>query len=538
MTKLKKLTLFIFILSLYFASAQDSISKYKALIKTSPKNSEYYNILAFQYSSFNKDSCFYYANLAYKIAVNQNDSLQIAEALANLGESKTNLGQPDLVIKNYKEALELFINQKAWFQISKILNRMGIFYNDIAEDTLAEKYYKEAINIQYKHNINQKVEYIFNNLATSLYQQNKYKEALLYLDSALIKYKQHNNTKGISYVYANKSYIYMQNKDFSLAQKYLEKSIKLIRANKDEEKKMNAYKLYTMLYMDLGNYKLAKTYADSSYIQTKKFNLIDLDNSVNHLYYLLYKRFNKAEKSLDYLEKVNHINDSLKTAEKRRLISELRVRFDMELNELEIKNLNNINKLNEYKINSQQNWIWILSIGLFILTALLSVIIFLKREKFKAEKKLVQKNIEQIDSFKPIFKKEDLVEDEDSKYITSKLTDEQKEEIADQINNLFEVTKIYLNPDCSISLLEKELETNKTYISQVINEKFEHNFKTILKEYRIKEATILLIKPENKNLTIEGISRMVGFKSKSAFNNAFKSITGVTPSFFQKQNIR
>ncbi len=533
MTTLKNLYLSLFIAFFFVGNAQDSIAYYHSLINKEANNSVYNNLLAFQYSSVNKDSCFYYANIAYNIAVQNKDTLQIAEALANLGESKTELGQADIVIKNYKEALDLFISQKAWFQISKILNRMGILYNDIADDVQAEKYYKEAIQIQYKHKINNKIEYIFNNLATTLYQQDKYQEALTYLDSALVIYKQTKNKKGISYVYANKSYVYILTKDFKKAKNYLDKANILIKENNDQEKLITAYKLYTILYTKLKQYNTAKSYADSSYQQAQKYGFIDIENSVNQLYYILYKSFKKYDMALRYLENVDNIKDSLKTKEKDRLISEIKVRFDMELNEQKIINLNNINKLNKYKINTQKKWIWILSIGLFILIILLVNILLLRRAKFFADKKLIQKNIEQIHIDTQAFNTTDIIED--TKYSSSKLTDKQKQELTNQINHLFNEEKIYLDPNCSISLLEEHLDTNKTYISQVINERFEYNFKTILKEYRIKEATKLLIDPNNDKLTIEAISQLVGFKSKSVFNNAFKSITGVTPSFFQKE---
>lgn len=537
MIKFNKIIIFWFVLFIGNNSfSQDSLFYYNSILQKDSSNIEALNKLAFFYSNLNKDSCFFFANKAYTLAVEKKDTIQIAKALGNIGESKTNLGQPDLVIKKYEEALKLFHSQNDYFQVSRILNRMGIFYNDIADDIQAERYYKEAIKTQYKHGIKEKVEYIFNNLSTSLYQQGKHEEALAYLDSALIIYENLNNSKGISYVYANKAYIYLLKKDYNKTKWFLSKSLNIIIKNNDESKKANIYKIYTFLYINLDNFDLAKKYADSAFYQTKKLNLIDLTNSTYNIYHILYKHFGEYKESLKYLEKFNSINDSLETLEKMRVLTEVRVQFDMELNEQKIKSLNNMNQLNQYKINSQTKWIWGLSFGLVLLSVLLSIILFLKKEKFRAEKKLVQKSIEQIDTVKPLFKKEDLIED-DSKYTTSKLTDEQKEELASQINLLFDEKKVFLNQDCSISLLEKELDTNKTYISQVINEKFEHNFKTILKEYRIKEATRLLIIPENKNLTIEGISQMVGFKSKSAFNTAFKSITGVTPSFFQKENI-
>ncbi|MFD0964577.1 helix-turn-helix domain-containing protein [Pseudofulvibacter geojedonensis] len=41
--------------------------------------------------------------------------------------------------------------------------------------------------------------------------------------------------------------------------------------------------------------------------------------------------------------------------------------------------------------------------------------------------------------------------------------------------------------------------------------------------------------PEISNFTIEVISKMSGFHSKSAFNKAFKNIVGMTPSVYKKE---
>jgi AraC-like DNA-binding protein len=64
----------------------------------------------------------------------------------------------------------------------------------------------------------------------------------------------------------------------------------------------------------------------------------------------------------------------------------------------------------------------------------------------------------------------------------------------------------------------------------------ECNFVTFINSYRIEEAKIILLSNKHSNYTIEAISEIVGFNSKSAFNNAFKNRVGVTPSDYIKQN--
>jgi AraC-like DNA-binding protein len=45
---------------------------------------------------------------------------------------------------------------------------------------------------------------------------------------------------------------------------------------------------------------------------------------------------------------------------------------------------------------------------------------------------------------------------------------------------------------------------------------------------------MLIINDKNSKLTVEELAEMVGYNSKSSFNNAFKSITSKTPSEFRK----
>ena len=56
----------------------------------------------------------------------------------------------------------------------------------------------------------------------------------------------------------------------------------------------------------------------------------------------------------------------------------------------------------------------------------------------------------------------------------------------------------------------------------------------MLASYRIDEAKRILSGDKKDKITIEEISEMVGYNSKTAFNNAFKKLSGKTPSEFRK----
>jgi AraC-like DNA-binding protein len=137
----------------------------------------------------------------------------------------------------------------------------------------------------------------------------------------------------------------------------------------------------------------------------------------------------------------------------------------------------------------------------------------------------------------PIVDKEilgpDIPELADTKYKNSNLSPDRKKEMKVGIALLIEAG-IYKNPDLSLEMIADELQTNTTYLSQVINEEFQQNFYQLINLHRVDQAKRLLDSPESKKFTIESLANKCGFKSKSSFNSSFKKNTGKTPSEYRK----
>jgi len=69
--------------------------------------------------------------------------------------------------------------------------------------------------------------------------------------------------------------------------------------------------------------------------------------------------------------------------------------------------------------------------------------------------------------------------------------------------------------------------TNRTYLSQYINEVCNKTFYEWVRDMRVDEACQLLV--NRRDLSVEQIAAMVGFSSSSNFSSTFKRVTGVTP---------
>ncbi|MHA7829544.1 MAG: helix-turn-helix domain-containing protein [Flagellimonas sp.] len=96
-------------------------------------------------------------------------------------------------------------------------------------------------------------------------------------------------------------------------------------------------------------------------------------------------------------------------------------------------------------------------------------------------------------------------------------------------------SKYYSNQDISLKKVADELGTNGNTVSKLINSETGTNFNDYINQKRIALAQERLLDGQFKNLTVEAVGQSVGFKSKSAFYNAFKKHTGRSPSAYMKQ---
>lgn len=119
---------------------------------------------------------------------------------------------------------------------------------------------------------------------------------------------------------------------------------------------------------------------------------------------------------------------------------------------------------------------------------------------------------------------------EQEKYRGSNLTEVEKERIHTEIERVMKESEEILSESFSLQRLAELASTTPRRVSQVVNEKYGCNLKTLANRCRIQTAVARLRSSEYRNLTIEGIGISVGFKSRSYFVTAVKKATGRTPS--------
>lgn len=89
--------------------------------------------------------------------------------------------------------------------------------------------------------------------------------------------------------------------------------------------------------------------------------------------------------------------------------------------------------------------------------------------------------------------------------------------------------KPYLEAELSLTDLAKQLNTNTSVLSKVINDGTGRNFNDFINSYRVQEVINKLKNGEHQRQTLLGIAYDCGFNSKATFNRAFKKVTGQSP---------
>jgi AraC-like DNA-binding protein len=106
-----------------------------------------------------------------------------------------------------------------------------------------------------------------------------------------------------------------------------------------------------------------------------------------------------------------------------------------------------------------------------------------------------------------------------------------------KISGLIESEKIYEDPELSLTQVAKQLKTNPSLLSKIINQGFQLNFNDFINNYRITAVKEKLQAGEQKTQTLLGIAYDCGFNSKATFNRAFKKATAQSPKDWMEKNL-
>lgn len=170
----------------------------------------------------------------------------------------------------------------------------------------------------------------------------------------------------------------------------------------------------------------------------------------------------------------------------------------------------------------------IFALLIVIISILVSTIVILRKNRV-----LKSRNLSLYNQYQRLLENENL--QKKSRNVTANLNDSTRETLIKKIGEVLEDDSLVCDEEFSLKQLAALVDSNTTYVSKVINEAYGESFSALLGRSRIKIACRRI--SDDKvylTLTVEAIARSVGFKSRTAFLNAFKREVGITPSQFIK----
>jgi len=480
---------------------------------------------------------YYYANDYYQAIKFINKSIKITPVdIVRSAKANNFLGLIYYHLGDYPTALSYHLKSlkfREQFNDDKLnavaYNSIAVVYTALNNTEKSNYYLRKALTIEKKYNNTGNIAMIYNNISNNFSSQGQNQEALNYLLKSELIIDDTDLDKALLLI--NIGSQYMNLKEYDKSKEYFFTAIDYCKETKNDYYLSLAYGYIGNLFLIIKDYKQSLFFFNNSLQIARRINANDILKDCYLGLINNYSVSNNADSILKYNKLYYAINDSIfnnKTADK---IAELQIKYDFEKKEKEIENLTIKNQLADKK----QKITIILFVLLVLIIVVLVLIIYNKKRKDLADKLAIKQSIKLI-------KYEDVIDKtitdnniiETPKDTNSTLSEEFKTMLEVSISKKIRKEKLYLKNDFSLNELAKLLETNRRYVSQVINEKFGQNFSSFINEFRINEAMRLMSNPEYDKFTIDSISKKVGFNSISAFNGAFKRVTGVTPSVFAK----
>ncbi|WP_165872167.1 helix-turn-helix domain-containing protein [Tenacibaculum sp. M341] len=472
-----------------------------------------------------------YADSILTLKINQKNSEYPAKGYLQKGIQLYYLAKYTEALDNYLKANEFYgISNDKYGQLC-VKHYIGLLKNQIDDKP------KESLKI-FRENL-----LFFNNKEKKATYQKQYLKSLFALADS---YNRNNvldsaeiiNKKGISESFNNvDKYLYphflstygitmLYKKEYDMAIDSLLKSRQLFQNDKTNIAISNINLYKALLGKEQEPQAIEYLKQNDSLFKLHSEILFQAKISYEHLL-KYYKKNNDDGKYLKTIESLLNIDSIVKNKHEnlsKKIVNKYEIPILISEKERIIDQLNKANFSNKQYI-----------IILILLTSLFLFFTFHFYRKSLINKKrfiaLMNKNQKQnsiIDN-----KKSELIEVNTTK--STGLSEELVKEVLNKLS-IFENSNKFIKKSYTLNTLAKELKTNSTYLSKIINSSKKVNFSNYLNGLRINYA-IDKLKTEKsfRRYTVQAIAEEAGFNKAQSFSTAFQKKTGISITYFIKQ---
>ena len=208
-------------------------------------------------------------------------------------------------------------------------------------------------------------------------------------------------------------------------------------------------------------------------------------------------------------------SDSLFSLKKERAVNEMEMKYERERYE------NGLRRHEMAELRWKHKFEFSLLCAVFVLLLLaLGVIVYYRKNR---------QNIQMLKRFQ-----EQLEDRQPKRGNSGSVQDEKMRDLFDRLQGSMQEQKLYRDPGLTRENVAARLQTNRTYLTEVIKRYTGLSFVHYVNSYRIEEAAAILSDPTDET-PIKTIASSLGFTSLSTFYRLFQDIKGISPSQYRKR---
>jgi tetratricopeptide (TPR) repeat protein len=433
-------------------------------------------------------------------------------------------------------ALRIFESLDNQLQIARVNLSVGTVYSLLREREKALEYLYIALNIFEEIDDLRGQSISLTNLASIYRQLGDSDQALKNYMGAVEIDRATNDMNGISSNYNGIGEIYFSQSDFPTAMTYFQQSLEIKKQTGDKSGEADAYIKIAGVKREQGQFDEAIRYIRIGLALYEETGEINKKRNALELLAGIYEQSGNFSTALPLFKEAAFLKDSLFNVEKAVNIALLEEKYLNEKLEYENLTLKYNRDIQNTRIESKKRLMNAYLLALFLTGAAMVLTFIQLRKKNRAFKVLYRKNVDLISKENQIRDMKNKLEKESQEKSSATISDDERKRIFQKLEKAIESEKIFIKPNLTIDKLARKLGTNRTYLSQLINEEYQMKYPDYINKLRVNEAMMLLSNLEKSSrFSIEAIAREAGFNTISNFNSVFKKHTGITPSLFRKE---
>lgn len=251
-----------------------------------------------------------------------------------------------------------------------------------------------------------------------------------------------------------------------------------------------------------------------------------------------YDRLGEPKEALEYYKKYTAESFRLYNEDKERTEKELMVRYETEKRNKELAQKNML-------LQKEQNRVMAL-VGITFVVLIVVLLFYINyRRKNRLYKQIVRESVDWLAKerqfSKRIAEQEKQLQEligkagavDGGRYSGSLLNKDSQQELFGRLERLMQNDQVYKNSLFTREKMAELLGTNRTYLSQTINEQTGLTFTHYMNKYRIEEARRILADPQD-DTPIKAIAADLGFSSVTTFYTLFKAVVQMSPDQYRK----